>query len=41
MCCGKLPKDLITVFVCANSDGTEKIKFLLLGNQKALDVSRM
>jgi hypothetical protein len=31
---GKLSKDRITVLVCANSDGTEKRKVLVIGKSK-------
>jgi hypothetical protein len=31
---GKLSKDRITVLVCANSDGTEKMKLLVIGKSK-------
>jgi hypothetical protein len=32
---GKLSKDRITVFVCANSNGTEKRKLFVIGKSKS------
>jgi hypothetical protein len=34
---GKLSKDRVTVLVCANADGTKKMKLFVIGKSKTLD----